>query len=63
MENQKLQIECGRCGETMSDTLTEEEATTLKDGIGPVYRHCDNCEKMTGWIETAAEHSAIQNTK
>lgn len=55
MEDQKLQIECGRCGKTMSEILTEVEARTIRDGIGPVYRHCDRCEKTTGWIEAAAE--------
>jgi len=47
----------------MSETLTEEEARTLKDGIGPVYWHCDNCEKTTGWIETAAKQSATEEAK
>jgi hypothetical protein len=63
MENQKLQIECGRCGNTMSETLTEEEARTLKDGVGPVYRHCDKCERTTGWIEAAAKHGAAEEAK
>jgi|SRR5215471_11243670 len=63
MENQKLQIECGRCGETMWETLTEKEARTIKDGIGPVYRHCDHCEKTTGWIEAADKRSATEEAK
>jgi hypothetical protein len=41
MEDQKLQIECGRCGKTMLEILTEVEARTIRDGVGPVYRHCD----------------------
>ncbi len=57
MKNQKLQIECGRCGFSRSEILTGEEARILKDGIGPVYRQCDKCEKTTGWIETAVKHT------
>ena len=60
MDGQKLQIECGRCGKTMSEILTEAEARTIRDGIGPVYRHCDRCEKTTGWIEAATERDAIE---
>ncbi len=63
MENQKLQIECGRCGETRLEALTEEEARTIKDGIGPAYRHCDHCEKTTGWIEAAAKRHATEEAK
>jgi endogenous inhibitor of DNA gyrase (YacG/DUF329 family) len=63
MEDQKLQIECGRCGKTMSEILTEAEARTIRDGIGPVYRHCDRCEKTTGWIEAAAERDATEAAK
>jgi hypothetical protein len=62
MEDQKLQIECGRCGNTMSEILTRVEARTIRDGIGPVYRHCERCEKMTGWIEAAAERDATEWT-
>src|SRR5687767_10317054 len=54
MDDQKLQIECGRCGKTMPGLLTEVEARTIRDGVGPVYRYCDRCEKTTGWIEAAA---------
>jgi len=60
MKDRKLQIECGRCGKTMSEILTEVEARTIRDGIGPVYRHCDRCEKTTGWIEAAAERDATE---
>jgi hypothetical protein len=63
MENQKLQIECGRCGKTTSEILTEVEARTIKDAIGPVYRYCDRCEKTTGWIEAAAERDATEGAK
>ena len=62
MEDQEFQIECGRCGKTMSEILTEVEARTIRDGIGPVYRHCDRCEKTTGWIEAAAERDATEGT-
>lgn len=58
-----LQIECGRCGETMSEILTEEEVKTVKDGVGPVYRHCGHCKKTTGWIEAAAERDATGRAK
>jgi hypothetical protein len=60
MKDRKLQIECGRCGKTMSEILTEAEARTIRDGIGPAYRHCDRCEKTTGWIEAAAERDATE---
>ena len=60
MKDRKLQIECGRCGKTMSGILTEAEARTIRDGIGPAYRHCDRCEKTTGWIEAAAERDATK---
>jgi hypothetical protein len=63
MENQKLQIECGRCGKTMSEILTEVEAGTIRDGVGPVYRHCDRCEKTTGWIEAPSESAATEVAK
>jgi hypothetical protein len=63
MEDQKLQIECGRCGNTMSEILTEVEARSIRDGIGPVYRHCDRCEKTTGWIEAAAKREATEGAK
>jgi hypothetical protein len=60
MEGQKLQIECGRCGKTMPELLTDVEARTIRDGIGPVYRYCDRCEKTTGWIEAAAMHDETE---
>jgi hypothetical protein len=60
MEDQKLQIECGRCGNTISEILTEVEARTIRDGTGPVYRYCDRCEKTTGWIEAATERDATE---
>jgi hypothetical protein len=60
MENQKLQIECGRCGKTRSEILTEVEARTIRDAIGPVYRYCDRCEKTTGWIEDAPRRDATE---
>jgi hypothetical protein len=63
MEDQELQIECGRCGKTMPEILTEVEARTIRDGIGPVYRHCDHCERTTGWIEAVAEGDAREKAK
>jgi hypothetical protein len=47
----------------MSEILTEAEARTIRDCIGPVYRHCDRCEKTTGWIEAAAERDATEGAK
>jgi hypothetical protein len=52
-EGKRLQIECGRCGKAMSEILTGVEARTIRDGVGPVYRHCDRCEKTTGWAAAA----------
>ena len=63
MKDQKFKIECGRCGETRSETLTEEEARTIRDGIGPVYRHCVRCERTTGWVEAAARSNAAEKVK
>jgi len=63
MEDQKHQIECGRCGETMLEALTQEEVRTIKDGTGPVYRQCDRCERTTGWIEAAARRNATVEAK
>jgi hypothetical protein len=60
MKDRKLQIECGRCGKTMPELLTDVEARTIRDGVGPVYRHCDRCEKTTGWIEAAALHDETE---
>jgi hypothetical protein len=60
LEDQKLQIECGRCGKTMPGLLTEVEARTIRDGVGPVYRYCDRCEQTTGWIEAAAMHDEME---
>lgn len=58
MEVQKFKIECGRCGETKSEILTEEEARTIQHAVGPVYRNCVRCERTTGWIEAAARRKA-----
>ena len=63
MEDQKLHIECGRCGKTMTEILTEVEARTIREGVGPVYRHCDRCERTTGWIEAAAERDMTEGAK
>jgi hypothetical protein len=63
MKVQKFKIECGRCGETMSETLTEEEARTIRHAVGPVYRNCVRCERTTGWIEAAARRNAKEKLK
>src|SRR4030095_4157782 len=52
-----------RCGKTRSEILTAEEAKTLTDGFGPVYRRCDHCEKTTEWIEAVAERDAAEGAK
>src|SRR5262245_48650256 len=54
MERQKFQIECGRCGKTGLESLIGEEARIIEDCVGPVFRHCDSCEKTTGWIKAAS---------
>jgi hypothetical protein len=38
---------------TRQDALTEEEAEKLNAAIGPIYRDCAQCEKTTGWINSA----------
>ncbi|MBL8169274.1 MAG: hypothetical protein JNJ50_14045 [Acidobacteria bacterium] len=50
MEEQLFEMECGRCGETRLEPLTESESRTVADGVGPVYRQCLRCERTTGWI-------------
>jgi len=51
MERRPFVIECVRCGETRPELLTEAEERILNDGVGPVYRQCEQCEKTTGWIK------------
>ena len=51
MEQRQYEIECVRCGETKLEFLTEAEARVTSDGIGPAYRHCERCGKVTGWIK------------
>jgi hypothetical protein len=51
MKNFNLQIECGKCGGTRSEILTEKDATMLKDRTGPIYRRCPHCDRTTRWIE------------
>ena len=51
MEKQEYHIECGRCGETRLERLTEHEAQGISDGIRPVFRLCVQCGRTTGWIE------------
>lgn len=58
MEQQQYEIECGRCGETKLEFLTEEEAKVTSEGIGPAYRHCERCGKITGWIKARTKHAA-----
>jgi hypothetical protein len=33
--------------------LTEVEAMVVNDGVGPIYRQCEQCEKTTGWIKAS----------
>lgn len=51
MEKRLSVIECVRCGETRPELLTEAEERILNDGVGPVYRQCEQCEKTTGWVK------------
>lgn len=53
MKKQQHTIECGRCGETRQEFLTEEETKKLNDVAGPIYRDCAGCGKTTGWIGSA----------
>jgi hypothetical protein len=45
-----LVIECGRCGETRLEVLTEVETQAIRDAVGPAYRHCAQCGRTTGWV-------------
>jgi len=54
---QQHEIECVRCGETKLEFLTEEEAKVTSDGIGPAYRHCERCGKVTGWIQARSKYA------
>lgn len=61
MKKQQQAIECGRCGETRMESLTEEEAGELRDATGPIYRQCARCEKTTGWISSARPSAAAKD--
>lgn len=62
MEPQQYEIECGRCGETSLEFLTETEAMTTSDGIGPAYRPCARCGKVTGWIQARSKRAERAET-
>lgn len=62
MEQQRQAIECGRCGETRLECLTEEEVRVISDGVGPAYRPCERCGKVTGWIEARSECAGVAET-
>ena len=49
MNGRLFAIECVRCVETRLELLTEVELLSISDGIGPVYRYCAQCDRMTGW--------------
>ena len=49
MSGRLVAIECVRCVETRLELLTEVEVRSISDGIGPVYRYCAQCDRMTGW--------------
>lgn len=51
MEKQPYEIECSRCGETGLELLAEAEARGIRDGIAPVFKQCQRCGEMTGWVE------------
>src|SRR5438128_1629977 len=57
---QQYEIECVRCGETTLECLTEEEVRVTSDGIGPVYRPCGRCGKVTGWIKATSKHAEAE---
>ncbi len=59
MKKQQHTIECGRCGETRVEYLTQEEARMLDDATGPIYRQCERCGKTTGWINSARPTAAM----
>jgi hypothetical protein len=63
MERQQYQIECGRCGETRLEFLTEQEARVVSDAIGPAYRQCERCGKVTGWIEARSQCAGAEETR
>jgi hypothetical protein len=49
MSGRLIAIECVRCDETRLELLTDDEVRSITDGIGPVYRYCAQCDRMTGW--------------
>jgi hypothetical protein len=63
MKKQQRMIECGRCGETRQEFLTQEEMEKLNDAIGPIYRQCGRCERMTGWIGSARPSVATKEPR
>jgi|GEM_PF-2676203 len=63
MKKRQYEIECGRCGETRLEFLTEGEARAIADGVGPAYRPCERCGKMTGWIEARGKRASIEGTR
>lgn len=60
MKKQEYTIECGRCGESRREFLSVEEAGKLSDGVEPIYRECERCEKTTGWISSACQSPASE---
>ena len=62
MKKNQHTIECGRCGETRVDYLTQEEARMLDDATGPIYRQCERCGKTTGWINSTRPTAAMPET-
>src|SRR5438105_7269468 len=62
MEKQQYDIECGRCGEISWGVLTEEEVRVTSDGIGPAYRYCEQCGKVTGWIKAKPQRAEREET-
>jgi hypothetical protein len=57
MEKQQYEIACGRCGEIRLEFLTEREGRVTSDGIGPAYRPCERCRKVTGWIKARSRRT------
>ncbi len=62
IEKQQYEIECGRCGETRLEFLSEQDIRLINEGTGPVYRECEKCGKTTGWIKAAAAPDLTSRT-
>ncbi|MCI0487366.1 MAG: hypothetical protein L0229_12295 [Blastocatellia bacterium] len=62
IEKRQYEIECGRCGATKQESVTEGEAKGITDRTAPVYRPCERCGKTTGWIESRSDPALAKET-